>query len=100
MAGVGLPGLTASHGDGSGAGVVGGGQLVRCSGAPRRMERPDYGGNRPEESAFARRGWEAMAEDDGWEVQRDAGVPLVIWDFVTGDDVNLEDLAWDRRLEG
>ena len=67
---------------------------------PRRMERPDYGGDRPQESAFARRGEEAMAEEGGWEVPLDARVPLVIWDFVTGEDVNLEDLAWDRRLEG
>ena len=62
---------------------------------PRRMERPDYG----EESVFARSGGEAMAEEGGWEVPRDAWVPLVIWDFVTAEDVNLENLAWDRRLE-
>ena len=64
------------------------------------MERPDYGGDRPEESAFARRGEEAMTEEGGWEVPLDARVPLVIRDFVTGEDVNREDLAWKRRLEG
>ena len=36
-----------------------------------------------------------MAEEGGWEVPRDARVPLVIWDFVTGENVNLEDPAWD-----
>ena len=62
---------------------------------PRRMERPDYGGDRPEESAFARRSGEPMAEEGGWEVPRDARVPLVIWDFVTGGIV---DTAREARL--
>ena len=65
---------------------------------PRRMERPDDGGDRPEESAFAKTGGEAMAEEGGWEVPRDAMVPLVIWDFVTGEDVNLKDIGCALRL--
>ena len=67
---------------------------------PREVERPDYERDRPEESVFDKRGGEARAEEGGWGVTRDARVPLVIWDFVTGENVNLEDLAWDRRLEG
>ena len=41
-----------------------------------------------------------MAEEGVLEVSRDARVPLVIWHYVTGEDVNLEHLAWDRLLEG
>ena len=67
---------------------------------PRRVERPDYGEDRPEDSGDARGGKGSSAEDGGWEVPRDPRVPLVIWDFGSGEDVNLEDLAWDRRLEG